>query len=285
METSQKDIYAVGDAVEVSDWVSGNPVLIPLAGPANRQGRIAAINALGGDADYRGTQGTAICKVFDTTVGSTGLNEKALKRMGKDYEKVYINANSHAGYYPGAQKVQLKVLFAPDGKILGAQATGKVGVDKRIDVIAMAIQAGMTVYDLEESELSYAPPYGSAKDVVNYAGFVAANVLNGSVKQLYPENLRSGSHPILDVRNAEELDTNGTIPGSIHIPLDHLRDNLQALPKDQPITVYCAVGLRGYLACRLLTQHGYQCNNLAGGYTLWQQQVEINPVTDTLKES
>ena len=270
MKTSAKDIYAVGDAIEVKDWVTHQQSLIPLAGPANRQGRIAAINALGGNTTYRGSQGTAVCKVFDSTVASTGLNEKSAIRLEIDYRKVYINANNHAGYYPGASKINFKLLFTPEGNILGAQATGLSGVDKRIDVIATAIQAGMSVYDLEEVELTYAPPYGSAKDVVNYAGFVAANVLSRSVTQIYAEDLKpSADQILLDVRNPEELDVPGKIPTSINIPLDDLRSELHRLPKDKTIIVYCAVGLRGYLACRVLTENGICCKNLAGGFTIW----------------
>ncbi|AMO56537.1 CoA-disulfide reductase [Endozoicomonas montiporae] len=285
METSEQDIFAVGDAVEINEFVSGDPALIPLAGPANRQGRIAAINALGGKAEYRGSQGTAVCKLFDLTVASTGLNEKALKRQGTAYEKVYIHANNHAGYYPGASKINFKLLFSSEGKVLGAQATGLSGVDKRIDVIATAIQADLSVYDLEEVELTYAPPYGSAKDVVNYAGFVAANVLNKSMTQLYSENLPDALEDpqaiLLDVRNPDEITQSGAIPGSINIPLDSLRQNLQQLPKNKTIIVYCAVGLRGYLACRVLGQNGYNTRNLAGGYYMWQQSKHCRPVSNT----
>lgn len=227
---------------------------------------------MGGKASYRGSQGTAVCKVFDTTAASTGLNEKSARRLSIDYQKVYINANNHAGYYPGASKINFKLLFAPDGKILGAQATGLAGVDKRIDVIATAIQAGMTVYDLEEVELTYAPPYGSAKDVVNYAGFAADNVLVGSVTQIHAEDIESSSEQIiLDVRNPEELKAAGKIPSSINIPLDTLRGELQHLTRNKTIIVYCAVGLRGYLACRLLAENGFRCANLGGGFTIWNQ--------------
>jgi NADPH-dependent 2,4-dienoyl-CoA reductase/sulfur reductase-like enzyme/peroxiredoxin family protein/rhodanese-related sulfurtransferase/TusA-related sulfurtransferase len=268
MRTSDPDIYAVGDAVEVQDLVGGFPAVIPLAGPANRQGRIAAINALGGDAVYERTQGTAICKVFDLAVGMTGLSEKALRHAGLAYEKVYVHPASHAGYYPGATQMSLKLLFHPeDGKILGAQCVGAHGVDKRIDVLAVAIRAGMTVYDLEKLELAYAPPFGSAKDPVNYAGFVAANVLRKEVGICHVADvLNPGPNQLLlDVRTAPEVQQ-GTIPGSVHIPLDELRHRLGELPKDKEVLVFCQVGLRGYLACRILSQNGIACRNLSGGY-------------------
>jgi NADPH-dependent 2,4-dienoyl-CoA reductase/sulfur reductase-like enzyme/peroxiredoxin family protein/rhodanese-related sulfurtransferase/TusA-related sulfurtransferase len=273
MRTSDPDIYAVGDAVEVEDLVGGFPAVIPLAGPANRQGRIAAINALGGDAVYERTQGTAICKVFDLAVGMTGLSEKALKRAGRAYEKVYVHPASHAGYYPGATQMSLKLLFDPqDGKILGAQCVGARGVDKRIDVLAVAIRAGMTVYDLEKLELAYAPPFGSAKDPVNYAGFVAANVLRKEVGVCHvPDVVNPGpTQLLLDVRTTPEVQQ-GTIPGSIHIPIDELRGRLGELPKDKEVLAFCQVGLRGYLACRILSQNGVACRNLTGGYKTYSQ--------------
>jgi NADPH-dependent 2,4-dienoyl-CoA reductase/sulfur reductase-like enzyme/peroxiredoxin family protein/rhodanese-related sulfurtransferase/TusA-related sulfurtransferase len=268
MRTSDPDIYAVGDAVEVQDFVGGFPAVIPLAGPANRQGRIAAINALGGDAAYDRTQGTAICKVFDLAVGMTGLSEKALKRTGLTYEKVYVHPASHAGYYPGAMQMSLKLLFDPkNGKILGAQCVGADGVDKRTDVLAVAIRAGMTVYDLEKLELAYAPPFGSAKDPVNYAGFVAANVLRNEARICHAADVANPGpgQLLLDVRTAAEVQQ-GTIPGSIHIPLDDLRSRLDELPRDKEILAFCQVGLRGYLACRVLSQNGFACRNLSGGY-------------------
>ena len=267
MRTNDLDIFAVGDAIEVNDLVGGFATHIPLAGPANRQGRIAADNALGRDSVYKSTQGTGICKVFDMAVGMTGMSEKSLKRAGMPYEKVYIHPVSHASYYPGATPISLKLIFDPkDGKVLGAQAVGSDGVDKRIDVLAVAIRAGMTVYDLEDMELSYAPPYGSAKDPVNYAGFVAANVLKGDVQICHTEeilNLRE-DQLILDVRKPFEVAA-GTIPGSVHIPLDELRDRIEELPKDKEILAFCQVGLRGYLACRILSQKGFRCKNYTGG--------------------
>ncbi len=277
MRTSDADIYAVGDAIEVQDLVGGFPAVIPLAGPANRQGRIAAINALGGDAVYERTQGTAICKVFDLAVGMTGLSEKALKRVGRTYEKVYVHPASHAGYYPGATQMSLKLLFDPEnGKILGAQCVGAHGVDKRIDVLAVAIRAGMTVYDLEKLELAYAPPFGSAKDPVNYAGFVAANVLRKEVSICHVlDVVNPGPNQLLlDVRTAPEVQQ-GTIPGSMHIPLDELRGRLGELPKDKEVLAFCQVGLRGYLACRILSQNGVACRNLTGGYKTYSQAMGL----------
>ncbi|MEN6578511.1 MAG: FAD-dependent oxidoreductase [Phycisphaerales bacterium] len=284
MRTSDPDIYAVGDAIEVQDFVGGFPAVIPLAGPANRQGRIAAINALGGDAAYERTQGTAICKVFDLAVGMTGLSEKALKKAGLAYEKVYVHPASHAGYYPGAMQMSLKLLFDPEtGKILGAQCVGADGVDKRIDVLAVAVRAGLTVYDLEKLELAYAPPFGSAKDPVNYAGFVAANVLRKEAAICHAADMMNpGSKQlILDVRTTPEVQQ-GTIPGAVHIPLDELRGRLGELPKGKEILAFCQVGLRGYLACRILAQNGFACRNLSGGYKTYCQamgQMSDKPTT------
>ena len=268
MRTSDPNIFAVGDAVEVKDFVTGDDVLVPLAGPANRQGRIAADNALGRDSTYHATQGTAICKVFDTTIGMTGLNEKTLKQQGMACEKVYVHPASHATYYPGAVPISMKLLFSPDdGRVLGAQAVGADGVDKRIDVLATAIRAGMTVYDLEHLELAYAPPYGSAKDPVNYAGFVAANALQGDVELCHYEDVADPSEDrfILDVRTYAEV-RGGTIPGAYVIPVDELRDRLDELPRHKELLVICKEGFRGYIACRILSQHGFRCRNLTGGY-------------------
>jgi NADPH-dependent 2,4-dienoyl-CoA reductase/sulfur reductase-like enzyme/peroxiredoxin family protein/rhodanese-related sulfurtransferase/TusA-related sulfurtransferase len=272
MCTSDPRIFAVGDAVEVHEFVHGGASLIPLAGPANRQARIAADNLLGRHVDYHCTQGTAICKVFGLTIGMTGLSEKALVRAGRPFEKVYVHPASHAGYYPGASPISLKLLFDPgDGRILGAQAVGAKGVDKRIDVLAMALRGGLTVYDLEEAELSYAPPYGSAKDVVNYAGFVAANALRGDVKLCHAADVVAPrpDQALLDVRTPAEVAA-GTIPGSITIPLDELRERLAELPRDKEVLVFCQVGMRGYVACRLLSQRGFNCRNLTGGYRTYQ---------------
>lgn len=272
MRTSDPDIFAVGDAIEELDFVTGEPALVPLAGPANRQGRIAADNMLGRSEQYHKTQGTAICKVFDLAVACTGLNEKRLRQLGMAYEKVYVHPGSHAGYYPGAQPVSLKLLFAPDGRILGAQAVGKDGIDKRIDVLAVAQRAGMTVYQLQDLELTYAPPFGSAKDVINMAGFVASNHLKGDspvchvsdVQALRPDQL------VLDVRNPGELEKLGRIPGAINIPLDELRGRLGELPKDKELIISCQVGLRGHVATRMLVQHGFKAKNLSGGFKTWQ---------------
>ncbi len=268
MRTSDADIFAVGDAVEVKDLVSGGPVLVPLAGPANRQGRIAADNALGRDSVYRSTQGTAICKVFDLAVGMTGLSEKALRRAGRRYEKVYVHPASHAGYYPGGAPMSLKLLFDPKtGGILGAQVVGAEGVDKRLDVLATAIRAGLTVQDLKDLELAYAPPYGSARDPINYAGFVASNSLEGRVKLCHWEDVAAPSdgQMLLDVRTPAEVEA-GTIPGAVSIPLDDLRRRMGELPKDKELLVFCHAGLRGYIACRILSQNGFACRNLTGGY-------------------
>jgi NADPH-dependent 2,4-dienoyl-CoA reductase/sulfur reductase-like enzyme/rhodanese-related sulfurtransferase len=269
LQTSDPDIYAVGDAIEVSDYISGNPALIPLAGPANKQGRIVAGNIYGHKEKYNGTQGTSIIKVFDMTIATTGNNEKILKKNGINYEKSYTHSPSHAGYYPGAEPISLKLLFSPNGKILGAQAVGKEGVDKRIDVIATAIRSRMKVADLEELELCYAPPYGSAKDPVNMAGYVANNILKGDVEIFHWDefkNYNSDNSIILDVRKPDEC-KEGMIEGAINIPLDELRDRLHELDKNKIILIYCQVGLRGYLAYRLLKLKGFnRVRNLSGGY-------------------
>ena len=272
MRTQDPAIYAVGDAIEVDEFVTGTKALIPLAGPANRQGRIAADNIFGRHSTYKKTQGTAVCKLFDLTIGMTGVNEKILKRMNLNYEKVYIHANDHASYYPGATQISMKMLFDPkSGKILGAQAVGRQGVDKRIDVLAVALRAGMTVYDLENLELSYAPPYGSAKDPVNFLGFVACNTLKGDVKICHSDDIIKvePDQIILDVRSFQETQA-GMISGAVNIPIDELRDRLNGLSKEKEYIAYCQVGLRGYLACRILTQHGFKCRNLSGGYQTYK---------------
>ncbi|ENY71838.1 NADH dehydrogenase [Aeromonas diversa CDC 2478-85] len=275
MRTSDPDIFAVGDAVEELDFVTGDPALVPLAGPANRQGRIAADNMLGRAEQYKKTQGTAICKLFDLAVASTGLNEKRLKQLGMAYEKVYVHPGSHAGYYPGAHPVSLKLLFAPDGRILGAQAVGKDGIDKRIDVLAVAQRAGMTVFDLQDLELTYAPPFGSAKDVINMAGFVASNHLKGDSPLCHVSDVQAlrADQLVLDVRNPGELDKLGRIPGALNIPLDELRGRLDELPRGKEIIVSCQVGLRGHVASRLLQQHGFAVKNLSGGFKTWQMAI------------
>jgi len=280
MRTSDERIWAVGDAVGVTDFVGGFETLVPLAGPANRQGRIAADNIFDRPSIYRKTQGTAICKVFDLAVAMTGLSEKVLKRRGMSYDKVYIHPANHAGYYPGATQMSLKLLYDPrDGRILGAQAVGAKGVDKRIDVIAVAIRAGMTVLDLQDLELCYAPPYGSAKDPVNYAGFVASNVFKGDAKLCHTEDVIDppGNKILLDVRTAGEVEA-GTIPGAVNIPIDELRSRLGELPRDKEVLVFCQVGLRGYLACRILSQKGYACRNLSGGYKTYTMVTGVAPL-------
>lgn len=275
MRTSDPDIYAVGDAVEINDFINDVETMIPLAGPANKQGRIAADNIAGKDVVYKGTQGTSVAKVFDMTVSATGSNEKILKRIGKefgkDYQYIYIHPNNHAEYYPDASKINMKLLFSPlDGKILGAQAVGFEGVEKRIDVIATAIRFGGTVYDLTELELAYAPPFGSAKDPVNMAGFVAENYLKGTVDMVHWSELGhydEKEYIVLDVRKEEELET-GCFQNSVNIPLDSLRERADELDRDKLILIYCAVGTRGYIAARMLQQMGFgNVKNLSGGMT------------------
>lgn len=272
MQTSDKNIYAVGDAVEVHDYISGKPVLIPLAWPANKQGRIAADNICGKPSVYKGTQGTAIAKLFDLTVASTGLNEKQLKSQDIPYEKSFTHSASHAGYYPGAIPLSIKILFTPDtGKILGAQIVGIKGVDKRIDVIATAIRGGMTVYDLEELELAYAPPYSSAKDPSIMAGFVASNILDKRVNIFHwdeVKNIQEKKGFLIDVRTKREFDL-GTIPGAVNIPVNEMRGRIAEIPKNIPLYLFCQIGLRGYVASRILSQNGYEVYNLSGGYKTW----------------
>ncbi|MHA2707840.1 FAD-dependent oxidoreductase [Vibrio owensii] len=273
MQTSDPSIYAVGDAVEEKDFVTGEQTLVPLAGPANRQGRMAADNMLGRQETYQGTQGTAICKIFDLAVASTGKNEKQLKRDNITYEKVYVHTASHASYYPGAETVSFKMLFDPaTGKILGAQAVGKDGVDKRIDVMAVAQRAGMTVEQLQHLELTYAPPYGSAKDVINQAAFVANNIMKGDATAIHFDEIDNLSEDqvLLDVRNPGELESVGFIEGAINIPVDQLRQRMNELPKDKEIVIYCQVGLRGNVAYRQLVNSGFKARNLLGGYRTYK---------------
>lgn len=273
MQSSDPSIYAVGDAVEEKDFVTGEQTLVPLAGPANRQGRMAADNMLGRQETYQGTQGTAICKIFDLAVASTGKNEKQLKRENIAYEKVYVHTASHASYYPGAETVSFKMLFDPaTGKILGAQAVGKDGVDKRIDVMAVAQRAGMTVEQLQHLELTYAPPYGSAKDVINQAAFVANNIIKGDATAIHFDEIDNLSEDqvLLDVRNPGELESVGFIDGAINIPVDQLRQRMNELPKDKEIVIYCQVGLRGNVAYRQLVNSGFKARNLLGGYRTYK---------------
>jgi NADPH-dependent 2,4-dienoyl-CoA reductase/sulfur reductase-like enzyme/rhodanese-related sulfurtransferase len=274
LRTSDPNIYAVGDAIEVSDFVTGEPAQIPLAGPANRQGRIAADNIFGRAVRYRGTQGTAIVRVFGRTAATTGASEKTLRRAQRPFRMIYVHPTHHAGYYPGAEGLTLKLLFDPQtGRILGAQAVGGAGVDKRIDVLAVAIQAGMTAFDLEEMELAYAPQYGSAKDPINMAGFVAAGLLRGDHPQADIAALVAtpgGERPfLLDVRTPQEFAA-GNIPGAVNVPVDELRSRLGELPRDREIAIYCQVGQRGYLATRILRQAGFSAVNLGGGYKTYQ---------------
>lgn len=273
MRTSNPHIYAVGDAVEVGDPVLGDRVFVPLAGPANRQARIAVDNIFGRSARFRGTQGTSIVRVFGVVAAATGASEKRLKATGRPYRRVYIVPNQHAAYFPGAQPMILKLLFAPDdGRVLGAQIVGGEGVDKRIDVLALAIQTGLTVADLAEAELAYAPQFGSAKDPVNMAGFVAANVLSGDDEVIYAEELdeaRRDQYTIVDVREPGEHAA-AHIPGAHLIPLGELRDRWDEIPRDKPIVVHCAAGQRAYYACRFLRQRGVPCRNLSGGLRVYR---------------
>lgn len=279
LQTSHPDIYAIGDAIEVTDYINGQPTVIPLAWPANRQGRLVADHIYGYDVRYTGTMGTSIAKVFDLTVAATGNNEKTLKRVGLDYEVVHIHPNSHAGYYPGASPISLKLIFdKKTGKIYGAQAVGRDGVDKRIDVIATAIKGGLTVMDLPDLELSYAPPYSSAKDPVNMAGYVASNIVEGASETVQWHEIDAivaQGGMLVDVREPIERDT-GFIPGSINIPLGQIRDRLASFPKDKDVYVSCQVGLRGYLAARILRQHGVRAINVDGGYKTYASVYKQN---------
>jgi NADPH-dependent 2,4-dienoyl-CoA reductase/sulfur reductase-like enzyme/rhodanese-related sulfurtransferase len=268
MRTSDPDIYAVGDMVETDHLITTEPMLAALAGPANRQGRIAADHICGKDSTYRATQGTAIVKIFDLVGGGTGASERQLNQAKRPYCKVYLHPSGHATYYPGTQAMHIKVLFQPeDGKLLGAQVVGCDGVDKRIDVFATALRAGMTVFDLEHLELSYAPPFGSAKDPVNMAGFLGSNLLRGDHRMWYPEDYpeKTNQGIIIDVRTPKEYEE-WHIPGAINIPLQDLRHRLAEIPPHQPLFVHCRVGFRGYLAYRILVQTGFdQVFNLSGG--------------------
>ncbi|MCM2256515.1 MAG: FAD-dependent oxidoreductase [Vicinamibacteria bacterium] len=263
MCTSDPDILAVGDAVEVKDFVTGQWTLIPLAGPANRQGRIAADVIAGRDARYRGSQGTSICQVFEAAIGQTGASEKLLRQLGDtDFEKIYLYPNSHAGYYPGAKMLTIKVLFRKsDGRLLGAQLFGEDGVTKRLDAFAMAIQMRATVHDLEQAELAYAPPFGSAKDPVNFAGMVAGNVLRGDTPLVHWDEARGF---LLDVRNLPEVAVEA-VPGALNIPLPQLRARLGELPRDREIHVICRSAVRAHSATRILLQNGFQARNVSGG--------------------
>ena len=280
MRTSDEHIWAVGDAVEVSDFVTGDWSLIPLAGPANRQGRIAADVILGRDTRFRGVQGTAVCRVFDITVAATGASEKTLQRRGiggqkAQYEKIYLHPGHHANYYPGARPITIKLIFSTkDGKVLGAQAVGEEGVEKRIDAIAMALQRGSTVFDLEEAELCYAPQFGTAKDPVNVAGMIAANVMRGDAPVAHWKDVFEYKALILDVREPGEFKM-GHVEGAVNIPLNSLRPRMHELPRDREILVYCAVGQRSYYASRALRLHGFNARNISGGMRSYHAERQI----------
>jgi len=276
LRTSDENIYALGDAIEVDDFVTGEKTMVPLAGPANKQGRIVANLIAGIEDEYTGTQGTSVAKVFDMTVASTGQNEKQLNRAGKIYGKDYLMAlvlpNHHVTYYPGYKAMTLKVLFDLDGKVLGAQAVGTEGVDKRIDVIATAIRFGAKMTDLKNLELAYAPPYNSAKDPVNMAGFVGENILTDRMTPIRAEEIKDldlSQNILVDVRTASEQ-KRGMIEGAIAIDVNTLRDSLDLLDQEKTIIIYCAVGVRGHTASRILKQKGYKVKNLIGGYTMYE---------------
>ncbi|SPF44018.1 CoA-disulfide reductase [Candidatus Desulfosporosinus infrequens] len=276
LQTSDPNIYAVGDAIEVKNIVTGQAALLPLAGPANKQGRIVADIIAGRNSEYKGTQGTAIAKVFDLAAAATGANEKMLLKLGIPHAVSFTHSNSHASYYPGSTRLSIKLLFDPtDGRVLGAQAVGAQGVDKRIDDIAGVIRHQGTVYDLQELELAYAPPFSSAKDPVNMAGYVAENIINGDVRMIQWQELSKITKEvfIVDVRDEEERRAK-FIPGSLHIPINDLRSRLSELPQDKEIVVYCEIGLRGYLAYRILIQHGFtKVRNLSGGWVTYYPAV------------
>ena len=284
MQTNIPNIYAVGDAVEVEDFITKKPAFIPLAGPANKQGRIAADNIAGYESVYTGTQGSAVLKLFDMTIATTGLNEKSATAAGIDYDKTYTYSASHATYYPGAAQMSVKALWDKRTlKIIGAQIVGFDGVDKRMDVLATAIRFGAKITDLTTLELCYAPPFGSAKDPVNMLGFVAENIVSGKLKQFFWHDVeklpRDGSVFLLDTRTPYEV-VNGKIDGFVNIPLDELRGRLDEIPKDRPIYVHCHSGLRSYLACRILTGNGYDCYNLAGGWRLYESVINERTVPE-----
>ncbi|MBQ4339626.1 MAG: CoA-disulfide reductase [Firmicutes bacterium] len=285
METSIPDIYAVGDAVEVKHFVTGEKALISLAGPANKQGRIAADNICGGDSRYKGSLGSSIIKVFDITAASTGIKETAAQKAGIDYDKVYLSPMNHASYYPGGKMMSMKVIYEKDTfRILGAQIIGSDGVDKRIDVIATAIHAGLTAIQLKDLDLAYAPPYSSAKDPVNMAGFIIDNIANGNIKQYFWHDVeklsRDGSVVLLDTRTKMEYNS-GHIEGYINIPVDELRDRLNEIDKDKPVYVICQSGLRSYIASRILLGNGYDCYNFAGGYRLYEMIMKDKMLIET----
>lgn len=284
MKTNIHDIYAVGDAIQIENFISKQPAFIPLAGPANKQGRIAADNICGIESEYTGTQGSSVLKVFDMTVAATGLNEKSAKDAGIDFDKTYIYSASHAGYYPGASNMSIKALWdKKDLKIIGAQIVGFEGVDKRMDVIASVMRLGAKITDLTSLELCYAPPFSSAKDPVNMLGYVAENVISGKIKQFFWHDVeklpRDNSVTLLDVRTSTEV-SRGKINGFMHIPVDSLRENLDKIPKDKPVYVHCHSGLRSYIACRILAGNEYDCYNLAGGWRLYESVINQKKVPE-----
>lgn len=284
MRTGVPDIYAVGDAVEVHDFITGQPVFVPLAGPANKQGRIAADNIAGIPSEYTGTQGSAVIKLFDMTAGATGLNEQGAAAMGLDYDKTYIYSASHASYYPGGANMSVKALWDRKTlKLLGAQIVGFDGVDKRLDVLAACIRLGAKITDLTRLELCYAPPFGSAKDPVNMLGFTAENIVTGKVKQFFWHDVanlpRDGSVTLLDVRTPLEV-SRGKIDGFINIPVDSLRERINEIPADKPVYVHCHSGLRSYIACRILSGLGYDCYNLAGGWRFYESVINERTVPE-----
>lgn len=273
METSIPDIYAVGDAVQVKQYITGEHAVISLAGPANKQGRIAADNICGGDSRYSGAQGSSVLKLFGLTVAATGINERTAKKAGIDCDKVVLSPMNHAGYYPGGTVMTVKVVFEKGTyRLLGAQIVGCDGVDKRIDVLATAMHAGLTALQLKDLDLAYAPPYSSAKDPVNMAGFMIENLAKGTVKQFHWDEVdalpRDGSVTLLDTRTAEEY-ADGHAEGFINLPVDELRGRMKEVPPEKPVYVMCQTGLRSYLACRILSQSGYDCTNFSGGYRLY----------------
>ena len=274
LRTSEPDVFAVGDAVEVKEIVTGKPMVIPLAGPANKQGRIAADNVFGRPSVFKGSQGTSILKAFELTAGCTGANEKMLKAAGIPHLVSHTHANSHAKYYPGATRTSVKLMFDPEGgNVLGAQVVGRELVDKTVDVLAVAVRAGLTVFDLEELEHAYAPPFSNARDAVNIAGFVASNILRGDFEEASWRDIGAfdpETHVFIDVRGKDEIEETFLLDGAIHIPIDDLRKRLGELDKSKVYVPYCAWGLRGYVACRMLLQHGFQCLNLGGGYETFQ---------------
>jgi NADPH-dependent 2,4-dienoyl-CoA reductase/sulfur reductase-like enzyme/rhodanese-related sulfurtransferase len=272
MRTNDAHIWAVGDAVEDRCFVTGAPRLIPLAGPANRQGRLAADTICGRNEAFRGVQGTTVCGLFGMTVAATGVNEKSLRQSGRtDWDSVWLHPSNHVGYYPGARTIDLKLIFSrPDGRVLGAQAVGESDVEKRIDVLSMAIQMGATVYDLEQAELCYAPQFGAAKDPVNVAGMVAANALRGDAPMASWAELPDRDIMLLDVREPDEFQADH-VPGAHNVPLSELRQRLDELPRDRELWLYCKSGKRSYDAARALTQRGFRVRNISGGIESWRQ--------------